>query len=82
MTIGSGALEKPVVNSTKKDKVGKSLHITLAGEGKKLKGTRFNLDDPTVELPAEIMEKWIDTCLEKDRDILSDNAHHKLTKND
>jgi len=28
--------------------------------GKKLKGTRFNLNDPTTELPSEIMEKWID----------------------
>ena len=43
-----------------KDTVGKSLHISLNGMGKKLKGTRFNLNDPTTELPSEIMEKWID----------------------
>ena len=84
MMIGSGvpAAEPKGVHNVRDDIVGKSLHVNLTGLAKKLKGTRFNMDDPTVELPSEIMETWIDKCLEKDKDILEENDRHKLSKND
>jgi hypothetical protein len=82
MMIGSGEPSAKPVHNIKDDKVGKSLHANLQGISKMLKGTRFNMNDPTVELPSEIMENWIDKCLETDKDVIEENERHKLSKND
>ena len=47
---------------------------------KKLKGTRFRLNDPGIDCPAEVMQSWIDKSLEEDKDVLESISIAKFSK--
>jgi len=68
-TLGAG-LKLPKKLKNIKDPVGKSLvDGLLPGDAKKLKKTRFSLNDAKMEMPNDVMEQWVDKCLEKDKDV-------------